>query len=50
MGGGQPVRKHSYIVVIALVFNRLVTASESGEIKVWNFNNGHCLIELDKGT
>ncbi len=30
--------------------HRLVTGSDNGEIKMWNFNNGHCLIELDKGT
>lgn len=29
--------------------NRLVTASQNGEIKIWNFNNGHCLLSLDKG-
>lgn len=29
---------------------RLVTAAINGEIKIWNFNNGHCLLTLNKGN
>ncbi len=32
------------------LFHRLVTAGMNGEIKIWNFNNGHCLVTLDKGS
>jgi WD40 repeat protein len=29
---------------------RLLTAAQNGEIKMWNYNNGHCLLKLDKGN
>lgn len=29
---------------------RLLTGGRDGVVRMWNFNNGHCLTELKKGT
>ena len=28
---------------------RLVTGTQNGQLKLWNYNNGHCIKTLDKG-
>ena len=31
------------------VFTRIATGGDNGEIKLWNYSNGHCIRILDKG-
>ena len=30
--------------------SRLVTGTQNGQLKLWNYNNGHCIRILDKGN
>lgn len=30
-------------------FDRLITGGRDGILKIWNYNNGHCLKVLKKG-
>ena len=31
-----------------LLFDRLITGGRDGRLRIWNYNNGHCLRTLEK--
>ena len=36
--------------ITVIISSRLVTGTQNGKLKLWNYNNGHCIMLLDKGT
>ena len=40
---------HINMYFACLLLRRVVTGGQNGQIKVWNYNNGHCVCMLDKG-
>jgi len=50
MGRDQvPQLRQVYQGTFVLYVYRLITGGRDGLIKIWNYNNGHCLKVLQKG-
>ena len=49
IAGKRCVAHCSWDVQNSLLLPRIVTGGDNGEIKLWNYSNGHCIRILDKG-